>query len=271
MAGYIRLHRQVQDHWVWNGEPACRARAWMDLLMLAAYRSRYVTIKGQSVPLERGDLAASVRFLATRWAWGHNKTTAFLAQLQADEMLVKERNGCGNGSPSVFRIVNYDTYQSDDVKERNGSRNAGGTVAERLRNETKKGKKGNKEAPLPTPSWTHYLNTIGSAEREILGQIAVAVASIRKTGRVAPSVLNGLAAKLSRYPMAAVLAGARIYLDRGCADEGKGEPYLVGIVRGEAGRASLNGNGHHQTVPATRGQSIIERTAREMAAERESR
>lgn len=117
------------------------ARGWMDLVMLAAWESHTVMIKGQLYTLERGDLAAAVRFLASRWRWGLGKTASFLARLQADEMLVKKRNGSGNGSPSVFRIVNYDTYQSDDVEERNGSRNAGGTVAERLRNETKKGKK----------------------------------------------------------------------------------------------------------------------------------
>jgi hypothetical protein len=98
------------------------------------------------------------------------------------------------------------------------------------------------------------------------------VASTRKTGRVASSVLDGLAAKLSRHPVPAVLAGARIYLDRGCAEERKDENYLTGIVRREASRASLNGNGHHPTMPAkTEGQSLIERTARQMVAEQEAR
>jgi len=138
-AGYVRLHRQIQDHWVWaHGDTA---RGWMDLVMLAAWEPHTVTIKGQLYTLERGDLVAAVRFLASRWCWGLGKTASFLARLQADEMLVKKLNGSGNGSPSVFHVVNYETYQSDDAEERNGSRNAGGTVAERLRNETKKGKK----------------------------------------------------------------------------------------------------------------------------------
>jgi len=116
----------------------------MDLVMLAAWEAHTVTIKGKLYTLERGDLAASVRFLARRWRWGLGKTVSFLARLRVDEMLIKKVNGSGNGSPSVFQVVNYDTYNSDDSESRNGSRNAGGTVAERLRNETKKLKKGKK-------------------------------------------------------------------------------------------------------------------------------
>jgi hypothetical protein len=268
--GYVRLHRQIQDHWVWSSGDT--ARGWMDLVMLAAWEPHTVTIKGQLYTLERGDLVAAVRFLASRWRWGLGKTASFLARLQADEMLVKKRNGSGNGSPSVFHVVNYDTYQSNDVEERNGSRNAGGTVAERLRNETKKGKKGNKEASPSTPSWTDYLQTLDAAGREVLGQIAEAVASTRKIGRVKASVLDALAGQLSRYPVQAVLSGARIYRDRGCAADGKREAYLLGIVREEVRRVSLNGNDPHPSVPAkTEGQALIDHVARQMGAERQGR
>jgi hypothetical protein len=239
----------------------------MDLVMLAAWEPHTVTIKGQLCTLERGDLAASVRFLAHRWRWGLRKTASFLARLQVDEMLLKKRNGSGNGSPSVFCVVNYDTYQADDGEERNGSRNASGTLPVRLRYETKKGKKV-KEGP----TLADYLLTLDPAGQEVLRRTLEAVAGTRQTSRVAPSVFDRLAGQLSRYPGRAVLAGARIYLDRGCAAEGKGEAYLLGIVRGEANRASLNGNGHHPPVPTkTEGQFLIDEAAKQMAAERQGR
>jgi hypothetical protein len=47
--------------------------------MLAAYAPHTVSIKGQPIELGRGDLAASVRFLATRWGWGLGKNLEFPA------------------------------------------------------------------------------------------------------------------------------------------------------------------------------------------------
>jgi len=264
-AGYIRLHRQIQDHWVWSSGDT--ARGWMDLVMLAAWEPHAVTIKGQLCTLERGDLAASVRFLAHRWRWGLRKTASFLARLQVDEMLVKKRNGSGNGSPSVFRVVNYDTYQADDGEGWNGSRNASGTLPVRLRYETKKVKKG-KEGP----ALADYLLTLDPAGQEVLRRTLEAVAGTRQTSRVAPSVLDRLAGQLSRYPGWAVLAGARIYLERGYAAEGKREAYLLGIIRREAQDASVNGNGHAALLPAkTQFQIAADRAGADIAAERGGR
>jgi hypothetical protein len=57
---------------------------------------------------------------------------------------------------------------------------------------------------------------------------------------VALSILDKLAETLSRYPRDVVLRSCQIYLDKNCAAEGKGERYLLGIVRGEYKR---NGQG----------------------------
>jgi hypothetical protein len=99
------------------------------------------------------------------------------------------------------------------------------------------------EAPS-APSWSAYLETLGADDREVLSRIPEAVASTRKSGRVAASVLDGLAREFARYPAGTVVAGAQIYLDRGDAAELKGERYLLGIIRRETERASLSGNGH---------------------------
>ncbi len=120
-------------------------------------------------------------------------------------------------------------------------------------------------------AWTDYLETLEPAGLEVLAQIPEAVASTRKNGRIAPSVLDGLARKFSSYPVATVVACGRIYLDRCYGAEGKDENYLLGIIRREVERASLNGNGHHPgTKPTMSGQLAIERAAREMAAERKA-
>ncbi|HEY3117076.1 MAG TPA: hypothetical protein VGK54_10060 [Chloroflexota bacterium] len=143
--GYVKLHRSIQDHPLWTREPASRAQAWMDLVMLAAWEPHRVIIGHRTVELVRGDVPASVRFMARRWRWGHKKTVAFIAWLEADQMLAKKRNGLGNGIPSVFSIVNYEIYQGGDDERGTDKGTPRGTVGERLGNKTKKVKKGKKE------------------------------------------------------------------------------------------------------------------------------
>lgn len=198
---------------------------------------------------------------------GLRKTALFLAQLEADTMLVKKRNGTGNGSPSVFYIVNYETYQGNDALRGNGSGDAEETLGKRLGNETNKGKKGKKEDP-PGHGLTFegYLAQFLPDGQEILRRTADAITSTRRTGRVALSVLNALAAKLSRYPAPVVLRACQAYLEKDHASQGKGEAYLLGIVRGEFGR--VTGNGRAPSVTGkTPGQLAIERAAWDMLRE----
>ena len=36
--GFISLHRELQDHWLWHSEKFTKAQAWVDLLMLANHK-----------------------------------------------------------------------------------------------------------------------------------------------------------------------------------------------------------------------------------------
>jgi hypothetical protein len=69
------------------------------------------------------------------------------------------------------------------------------------------------------------------AHPELIDQAFQAIASTRKFGRVADSVLIAQLQKWERYPVEQVEAGIRIYLDKDCAEEGKDEKYLMGIIR----------------------------------------
>jgi hypothetical protein len=249
--GYIKLYRKIQDHPFWSNEAACRGRAMIDLVLLTSHSSHKTQIGTNQFVLERGDFAASVRFLARRWRWGVPKTALFLDRLEADKFLVKKRNGSGNGSPSIYHIENYDLYQGEFMPERNSSQNAGGTVTEQLRNETNKGKNGEKNKTIfpDSISLREYLTSFQEIDRRTLHQTIEAISSTRKSGKVAESVLDKLASDLSRFSNNAVIKACRIYLEKNCAADGKGEKYLLGIVRGEAKRKDQEtGEGHSPAI-----------------------
>lgn len=267
--GYVKIFRKIQDHQWPASESACQRWAWVDLILLASHNCHCVEIGGHRVELDRGDFVASTRFLARRWNWGLPKTASFLDKLHVDCQLEKKRNGSGNGSPSIYHIVNYDLYQGEAMLERNGFQNACGTVAERLRNKTKKGKKG-KVISEGKISLERYLNLFQETEQEILRQAIRAVSSTRRSGKVAGSVFDRLAQDLSRYPGHAVVSACRIYVEKDYASQGKGEKYLLGIVRGEFKR---NGQGSGSTDPNVRAKTpgllAIERALQRQAQEAE--
>ncbi|MFO7816561.1 MAG: hypothetical protein R6V39_02605, partial [Desulfovibrionales bacterium] len=67
-----------------------------------------------------------------------------------------------------------------------------------------------------------------------------AIASTRKSGKVADSVLLTQLQKWEKYPPEQVEAGIRTYLDRDYAGQSRGESYLLGIIRNQ------KGTGHSQ-------------------------
>jgi hypothetical protein len=313
--GFILLFRKIRNHDFGRPEPACKRWALTDLIMEAAYAPHSVTIKNETIVLDRGDFVASVRFLARRWGWSLKKTGTFLNGQVSDGTLAIKRHGTGNGSPSVLRLVNYNTYQGDGAANGNGSGNAQETVGRRLGDETKEGNQKKKktttlsagngvaahnghrlrrttgssevQTPAQTPeagasvSMADYLESLDPSGQELLRQTITAIARTRKTGQVAPTILDGLARKLSQTPTPIVLSACQIYLDRDYAGEGKNEHYLLGIVRGESkqqlGRGeptrfgvpgSANSNGHATSaLPQTEGQRLIMQAAKDLAAE----
>lgn len=262
MSGYIKLFRRIQDHPLWTLKPADPARAWIDLILLAAWEPHKISIRGTTYTLNRGEMAASIRFLGNRWGWGHSKTASFLHRLHVDNQLEKIQDGSGDGSPTIYRIVNYETYQGDTVTEQDAEQDGIRTLAGRYQDETKKGKEGKRNTP--PVFWSNFLLKFSDEEQRILSDALKAIGSTRKSGRIAESVQNGISGRLSSYPQAAVLAGCRTYLEKNCAAEGKDEKYLLGIVR----RLSKNGFSHSQEPQIkTPGQLAIEAAMRERLAE----
>lgn len=65
----------------------------------------------------------------------------------------------------------------------------------------------------------------------LITKIFQAISSTRKTGKVADSVLHSFLQKCEKYPVQQVEEAMDKYLKRNFAAEGKGEKYLLGIIR----------------------------------------
>ncbi len=119
--GWIRVHRQVQDHWLWRGERFSRGQAWMDLLLEANYEDRQVRLGNQFITVKRGQALVSQRKLVNRWGWARNTVARFLRVLKVDQMLSLEVSHGPEGGYTLITVLNYEQYQGskeEDNKDR---------------------------------------------------------------------------------------------------------------------------------------------------------
>jgi hypothetical protein len=119
--GFIKLARQLQEHAIWLGERFTRGQAWVDLLMLAQFTSYELRIRGNSVPLERGQIGHSKAYLAGRWKWDRKTVQKYLDDLENDGMITQQKTRV----VTVITIVNYSTWQDreDDDDANDGQQN----------------------------------------------------------------------------------------------------------------------------------------------------
>lgn len=133
--GYLLLWRRFEDHPYWQEERVFSyAEAFLDCFAFLAAHTPYTKrVRGDVVALGRGEFLASVRYLSERWKWGHGKVERFIAATRESGELEQVR---GTRGGTVYRVVNYDTYQL----RRDAQRDANGTQAGRKRDEKKQDK-----------------------------------------------------------------------------------------------------------------------------------
>lgn len=159
MTGYVRIHRALLDHPVFRNDAEAMAFAWM--VARAQWKPKTIRYKGFDVPLERGELTASIRDIAGAMDRPKGWVERLLAKLRKAGMVKIEnrtppRTPCGTPrrTPAQVLIVcNYDDYQAPA--------GAGGTLdetgtgqrqdTEQLKEEGKEGSEANASSPWARP------------------------------------------------------------------------------------------------------------------------
>lgn len=111
MEGWISIHRQLQEHWIWKSkEPFDKRSAWIDLLMLVNHKKEKIEFDKGFIEVERGQKITSLEKLAKRWKWSRHKVSDYLNQLEQDKMLVQIRDN----KKTLVSIENYNKYQAQE-------------------------------------------------------------------------------------------------------------------------------------------------------------
>lgn len=143
-AGWIKLDRQVTDHWLWEDKPFSYAQAWVDLLLKANHKPAKMLIKNCLVELKRGDQARSERTLEKDWGWSRGKVRRFLVLLKNDHMIEQRAVPV----TSIITICNYDSFQGGSTTGSTSVDTTGGPQAVH-KQECKNEKNGNNKDLSP--------------------------------------------------------------------------------------------------------------------------
>lgn len=106
--GWVHLHREIQEHWLWTDKPFSKGQAWIDLILLANHKTNKFLLGSELVEVKEGSFITSELKLMERWGWGKEKTRKFLNLLQSDGMIIKK----SDRKKTTINIVNYSKYRT---------------------------------------------------------------------------------------------------------------------------------------------------------------
>lgn len=99
-----------------------RLESWLDLLSMANYAERKITVAGATMVLRPGQTLAGRAFLAKRWNWSEKAVRVWLAKLETELMItlacekLKQGQTKGHG-PNVLSVCNWGRYQLEPMSE----------------------------------------------------------------------------------------------------------------------------------------------------------
>ena len=113
LSNFIPISRDLFEHSLWAENRAfSRFEAWLYLLKEARFEDSKVLDKSTFVEVKRGQVYASLRFLAKAWGWSEKKVRLFLALLIDDSMIKKDT--VKDTGQTIITLCNYDKYNSGD-------------------------------------------------------------------------------------------------------------------------------------------------------------
>ena len=123
LQGWVSVHRQIQEHWLWAEKPFSKGQAWIDMLMLANHEDRKFLLGNDLMEIKAGGFHTSEHKLAERWEWSQKKVHAFLELLEKDEMISVKRSHQGT---TIF-LINYANFQCGGDTQESPKNQAGVT------------------------------------------------------------------------------------------------------------------------------------------------
>jgi hypothetical protein len=217
--GYIRLWRKaLDDGWLQN-PPLWSFWTWV--LLKATHRTIAVRVGFQQVTLQPGQLIFGRQMAARELRLSEKTIRSCLEFLKKSGSLTI----ASTNKFSILTIVNWGLYQADcsDSDQENEHPLTG--------HQPKSRKKKNPEDISSEISILTNQLFPSTEGRELFAKTIEALSSTRRTNKLSSSAILNLLHAFQKYQLDQVITGMTIFIEKGCAHEGKDEAYLKGIIR----------------------------------------
>lgn len=109
MAGWIKIHRDIFEHWV--SQDPIKFRWWIIMLSEVNYEDNKAVIGVSLYDIPTGSRAYSLRTWADKFGCGVKAVVSFFNLLESDGMIERKIIGKGQQSTTLINIINYSRYQ----------------------------------------------------------------------------------------------------------------------------------------------------------------
>jgi len=131
MEGWIKLHRKIMDHWIF--QDAEYLKFWIYLLLDVNHQDRKMIWNKEVITVKRGEKITSLKNLSYEFNCSREKVRHFLKLLKNDTMI----DIIHNTKYTHLKICNYDSYQIEphtEKTDRKQTENSEKTVSDTNKN-----------------------------------------------------------------------------------------------------------------------------------------
>jgi len=123
--GWVSIHRQLNDNWLWKDKPFSKGQAWIDILLRVNHKSAKVPVGNQIIEVEPGQTIWSVKDMSEKWGWSRKKVDNFLNILQTELQITKK----STTKYTLLTVEKWELYQTEEQQK-----NITGTSKEHQKN-----------------------------------------------------------------------------------------------------------------------------------------
>jgi DNA replication protein DnaD len=105
--GFIKVYRDIREHWLWESKPFSKGQAFIDLLLRAGYKENKFMYNSQLCKTEKGEFTTSILKLSEDWGWSRYKVKTFLELLQNSQIISHKTDS----KKTIVKVLNYADYQ----------------------------------------------------------------------------------------------------------------------------------------------------------------
>lgn len=146
--GWVKIDRELLDHWSWEGHTFSEGQAIVDLHLKANYKPCKVRLRAGFITLGPGQLARSENTLAREWGWSRGKVRRFLSILEEDGVIVQHKTN----QTTIITVLKYglkDEPANNDNRKNDTANGIQVKKGEERRSIKRKEKK--KNSPVDSP------------------------------------------------------------------------------------------------------------------------